>query len=153
MLSNTRDECINQLKAFLSRLRDANLTVNFSKSEFCQARVVFLGHIVGLHLCLPRSNLPTPSNKHELMRFLGMSECYRKFCQKFSFVAEPLTRLLQKHVPFMWLADCHVALLKIKSLLLSVPVLIAPGFAKLFKLKVDTSNLEGCCAAAGGGWY
>ena len=33
--SNTRDQHIDQLKALLSRLRDANLTVNLSKSEFC----------------------------------------------------------------------------------------------------------------------
>ena len=33
--SNTWDQHIDQLKALLSRLQDANLTVNLSKSESC----------------------------------------------------------------------------------------------------------------------
>jgi len=121
------------LKALLSRLRDANLTVNLLNNEFCQARVVFLGHVIGQGEIAPVlakvqaiSTFPAPSNKHELMRFLGMSGYYRNFCPNFSVVTEPLTRLLQKRVPFIWSADCQTVFLKIKSLLLSVPVLMAP---------------------------
>ena len=126
------------------------MTINLPKSEFCQARVVFLGHVVGQGEVAPVmtkvqaiSNFPAPSNKHELMRFLGMSGYYRKFCQTFSVVAEQLTRLLQKREPFIWSADCQAAFLKIKSLLLSVPVLMAPNFGKPFKLMVDASDVGG----------
>ena len=58
-------------------------------------------------------------------------------------MTEPLTRLLQKHVPFIWPADCQATFLKIKSLLLSEPVLMVPDFGKPFKLMVDASNAEG----------
>ena len=78
--SNTLDQHIEQVKEFLSRLREAKLTIILSKSEFCQARVVFLGHVVGQGEVAPVmakvqaiSNFPAPSSKHELMRFLGMS--------------------------------------------------------------------------------
>jgi len=147
---DTWDQHIKQLKAFLSRLHEANLTVNLSKSEFCQARVVFLGHVVGQGEIAPVlakvqavSTFPAPGNRHELMRFLGMSGYYRKFCRNFSVVAEPLTKLLQKRVPFIWSAACQAAFLKIKSLLLSVPVLMAPDFLKPFKLMVDASDVGG----------
>jgi len=109
-----------------------------------------LGHVVGQGKIAPVfakvqaiSNFPTPRNKHKLMRFLGMLGYYRKFCRNFSVVTELLTRLLQKHMPFIWSADCQAAFIKIKSLLLSVPVLIAPDFGKPFKLMVDASDTGG----------
>ena len=124
--------------------------MKLAKNEFCQARVVFLGHVVGQCEVKPVDakvqatvEFLAPSNKHELMRFLGMSGYYKKFCRNFSVVAEPLTRLLQKREPSVWSADCQAAFCKLKSLLLSVPVLMAPDFAKSFKLMVDASDVGG----------
>ena len=48
-------------------------------------------------------------------------------------------KLLQKHVPFMWSADCQAAFRKIK---LPAPVLMAPDFLKPFKLMVDASDVR-----------
>ena len=45
--SATWEDHVQQLRDFFTRLRDAQLTINLVKSEFCQARVVFLGHVVG----------------------------------------------------------------------------------------------------------
>ena len=136
------------LKRFFSRLRDANLTVNLHKSKFCRARVVFLGYIVGQGEVSPVAskvdaivNFPMPENKREVMRFLGMAGYYRKFCYNFSTVAEPLTTLLQKQKEFVWSQKSQHAFEKIKSLLLSAPVLKAPDFAKPFKFQVDTSDI------------
>jgi len=147
MYSNSWEQ---QLKSFLNRVKEAHLTV---KSEFCQARVVFLGHVVGQREVQPVTakvqaivNLPAPINKNELMRYLGMSGYYRKFCHNFSVVAEPLTRLLKKGEPFRWSGECQRLFNKIKSLLLSVAVLAAPNFDKPFKLMVDASDV-GCGAA------
>ena len=139
--SDTWEQHVKQLKAFLCRLRDARLTVNLVKSEFCRARVVFLGHVVGQGEVKPVSikvqaivQFPVPTNKHELMRFLGMSGYYRKFCRNFSVIAEPLTKLLRKYEQFIWSSNCQQAFEKIKFLLVSLPVLIAPNFGKPFKL-------------------
>ena len=136
------------LKKFFDRLQDANLTVNLHKSEFCRARVVFLGHIVGQGEVSPVTskvdaivNFPTPMDKREVMRFLGMAGYYRKFCCNFSTVAAPLTTLLQKRKEFLWSQKCQYAFEKIKSLLLSAPVLKAPDFDKAFKLQVDASDI------------
>ena len=146
--SDNWDQHIRQLRSFLSRVKEAQLTVNLVKSEFCQARVVFLGHVVGQGEVKPVTakvqaivEFPMPTNKHELMRFLGMSGYYRKFCKNFSMVAEPLTRLLKKREVFRWSDYCQSAFDKIKRLLLSVPVLMAPDFAKPFKLMVDASDI------------
>ena len=48
------------------------------------------------------ADFPIPSGKRQLMRFLGMAGYYRKFCNNFSVIAEPLTNLLCKRVKFIW---------------------------------------------------
>ena len=88
--SDMWDLHVKQFKAFFGRLRDAHLTVNLVKSEFCQARVVFLGHVVDQGEVQPVSakvqaivQFPVPTNKHELMRYLGMLGYYSRFCCNF----------------------------------------------------------------------
>ena len=50
-------------------------------------------------------NFPVPSNKKELMRFLGMAGYYR-FCKNFSVIVKPLTDLLYKDIKFKWVDKC-----------------------------------------------
>ena len=124
------------------------MTITLPKSEFSQACVVFLGHVVGHGEVAPVAakveailKFPAPTDKHEVMRFIGMAGYYHKFCCNFSVVAEPLTSLLQKQEKFTWSEECQQAFVKIKSLLLSAPVLKAPDFEKPFKLQVDASDV------------
>ena len=72
------------------------LTINLSKSEFGQAQVTYLGHVVGQGEVKPVSakveaiaNFPRPESKKQLMSFLGMAGYYRRFCPNFAAVAEP----------------------------------------------------------------
>ena len=46
------------------------------------------------------SDFPVPTCKRQLMRFLGTAGYYRKFYDKFSVIAEPLTSLLRKLIRF-----------------------------------------------------
>ena len=73
---------------------------------------------------------PAPTSRKEVMRFLGMLGYYRKFCKNFSTVAAPMTQLLKKDQCFVWTRECQDAFNKIKSLLISAPVLVAPNFSK-----------------------
>ena len=75
------------------------------------------------------------------MRFLGMAGYYRKFCNNFSVIAEPLTNLLGKRVRFIWTDNCQKSFDKLKAILKSAPVLLAPSFNKEFKLAVDASDV------------
>ena len=69
-----------------------------------------------------------------------MAGYYRKFCRNFSVIAEPLTNLLRKGTKFVWNEKCHLAFDKLKAILKSTPVLLAPDFDKCFKLAVDASD-------------
>ena len=86
------------------------------------------------------SDFPVPTCKRQLMRFLGTAGYYRKFCDNFSVIAEPLTNLLSKRTKFIWTNDCQKAFDILKAILKNEPVLLAPNFAKEFKLAVDASD-------------
>jgi hypothetical protein len=148
VFSDTWPEHIKHLSELFDRLVKANLVINLKKSEFAKATVTYLGHVVGQGQILPRQakvqtilNFPPPTNKRELLRFLGMSGFYRKFCSNFSTLVVPLTNLLKKNVKFVWSEACQQAFDKLKALLASEPVLMAPNFHKPFKLAIDASDV------------
>ena len=87
------------------------------------------------------SEFPVPKCKRQLMRFLGMAGYYRKFCKNLSGIAEPLTNLLNKSTKLKWNDKCQDAFDRLKAILNSVPVVLAPDFDKCFKLAVDASDV------------
>ena len=107
--------------------------------------MTYLGHVVGQGQVKPVdfkvkviSDFPRPETRKQLMRFLGMAGYYRKFCQNFSTVAEPLTQLLSKKAKFLWNENW---IEELKAILRSAPVLSAPDFDHQFKLAVDASDV------------
>ena len=70
-----------------------------------------------------------------------MAGYYRKFCDNFSVIAEPLTNLLSKQTKFIWTNDYQKAFDILKAILKNEPVLLAPNFAKELKLAVDASDI------------
>ena len=146
--SDTWEEHLRIIREFFKRLSRAMLTINLSKSEFGQAQVTYLGHVVGQGEVKPVSakveaiaKFPQPVSKKQLMRFLGMAGYYRRFCPNFAAVAEPLTQLLSKRVKFIWSERCDKAFDELKAMLQSAPVLAAPDFRSPFKLAVDASDV------------
>ena len=146
--SDSWSDHLQRIMKFFDRLSKAKLTVNLAKTEFCHATVTFLGHLVGQGQVKPLeakvnaiSEFPVPKCKRQLMRFLGMAGYYRKFCKNFSGIAEPLTNLLKKSTKFKWNDKCQDAFDRLKAILKSAPVLLAPDFDKCFKLAVDASDV------------
>ena len=135
---------VTSLRKVFDRLRQADLTVHLSKSEFGKAEVTYLGHTIRYGRISPIDikirdilNIPVPQNIRSLRRFLEMAGYYRKFCKTFSDVALPLTQLLSKKSKFVWTLSFE----QIKSLLCSGPLLKAPDFSQPFSLAVDASNV------------
>ena len=54
-----------------------------------------------------------------------------------------LTNLLAKNVQYVWSEETENGFNKIKAILISEPVLLAPDFQKQFKLAIDASDI-GC---------
>ncbi|XP_063868212.1 uncharacterized protein LOC135104613 [Scylla paramamosain] len=137
---------VQLLEEVFRRLDDANLTVNLAKSNFVQADVEYLGVRVGRGEVRTVEakvkdvvNLPPPTNRKEILRFLGASGYYRRFCKNFSDVAMPLTKLLNKS-KFCWDKHCEEAFVEIKEMLVSAPVLRMPNYEKPFVMYLDASQ-------------
>lgn len=148
IFSDNWEDHLQRIHAFFTRMAQANLTINLVKSEFAQAHVMFLGHIVGQGQVKPVmakveaiNDFPVPTSKKELMRFLGMAGYYRRFCKNFSDVVSPLTNLLAKKAKYVWSEKCQVGFDRIKSILMTSPILTAPNFDAEFKLAVDASDM------------
>ena len=134
---------VDRICALFHRLSEANLSINLSKCEFGQARVTYLGHVVGQGEVKPVTAkiesiiaLPPPKGKRELMSFI-----FRKFCRNFSDTIAPLTDMLRKSVKFKWSDKCQQAFDNTKALLTNAPVLAAPDFNSPFYLATDASDI------------
>ena len=91
------------------------------KSESCLAKAIFSDHVVGLGQVAPVTSkieairrFPIPSDKIDLIRYLGMAGYCCKFCPNFSTVTEPLTALLRKG-EFIWSNACQQSFEKITT--------------------------------------
>jgi len=51
---------------------------------------------------LQKLHQPEIKNVTQLRRFLGMTNCYRKFIAQFAQITKPLTQLLQKDTQWSW---------------------------------------------------
>ena len=136
------------LRNLLVRLYLYHLTVNLPKSEFGEASVIYLGHVIGHGKVAPIEakvqaihDVLLPTTKKALMRFMGMAGDYQKFCRNFSQFVQPLTNMLRKSVAFTWSLEVQNAFDQVKSMLISSPVLFAPHFIKPLRLCVDASDV------------
>ena len=136
------------VQELLTRFADVKLTLNLFKSEFGHTEVVFLGCAVGNGQVKPLNakiqsivKHPVPKTKKELMRFLDgvlSSILSIEYCL---VITARLTNLLRKDQDYIWSRKCQDVSVKVKSLLLSNPVLMDPDFQKQFILMVDASDL------------
>lgn len=80
-----------------------------------------------------------PTKKKMLLRFLGVLPLQRKFLSELATLAEPLTRLTKKNMPYVWTEEQESSFLRCKILIPSAPMLFKPDFALPFNVHCDAS--------------
>ena len=145
--SKTFDEHVKHLAIVFQVLREAQLKLNKEKCHFFLHSITFLGHEISWQGIQPDEeklikvkNFPQPTNLRTLRGFLGLASYYRKFVKNFSKRAKPLTKLLQKDIPFIWENDQQKAFEWLKTQLITAPILQHPDFNKPFYLHTDASG-------------
>jgi hypothetical protein len=64
-----------------------------------------------------------PTNVKQLRSFLCLASYYRRFVEKFSYIAHPLTQLTKRDAPFVWTEEADQAFQLLKTKVASAPVL------------------------------
>ena len=59
--------------------------------------------------------------------------------KNFALLAEPLIALTRKNAKFKWDADCEMAFVKLRHVLIDYPILAYPDFTQPFVLTTDAS--------------
>lgn len=147
--TETYEQHVDILSRVLDRLRDANLQVNWDKSDFLAARVEYLGYIVdsdGTRINPAKTSAivdyPRPHNVKQLRRILGMIAWFKRFIPNYSKELQPMTKLLKKGQRWTWGPEQDEALQKLKEILTSPPVLARPDWELgEFRIETDASIL------------
>ncbi|ROT80375.1 hypothetical protein C7M84_000871 [Penaeus vannamei] len=85
-------------------------------------------------------DFPTPKNRREVRRFLGLTGYYRRFIEKYAQKAQPLTKLTSEKQPFIWGSEQEEAFEVLKRSLLKEPVLRSPDFSRTWYISTDASK-------------
>ncbi|GBG91744.1 hypothetical protein CBR_g53558 [Chara braunii] len=142
--SSTYEGHVQHIEWALHALRDAGFKVALEKCQFFLTAISFLGHVVtdkGLQPELQKvavvRDAPVPTTITQVHAFLGLASYYRRFIKGFAVIAGPLTNLLRKDQSLIWTPECDQAFSKLKTALISAPVLIRPDPEKPFVLITD----------------
>ncbi|XP_070009636.1 uncharacterized protein [Nicotiana sylvestris] len=74
-----------------------------------------------------------PTKVIELRSFLGLVNYYHQFNSGYLANVAPLTELLKKNKPWVWMEHCQKAFEGLKAAIIEEPVLALPEFAKTFE--------------------
>ncbi|KAK8769473.1 hypothetical protein V5799_014060 [Amblyomma americanum] len=149
IFSASWSEHMAHLRAVLTRLREADLTVKAPKCQLAQAEVVYLGHVIGQGRRRPSEikvaavrDFPQPRTKTDIRSFLGVAGYYQRYIPRYSDIAAPLTDALRKTEPqtVAWSETKERAFSALKSALTSQPVLRSPDYTKGFVVQCDASE-------------
>lgn len=128
--SVTIDEMFEKLQRIFEILREAKLTLKLEKCEFIKESITYLGHELTFHGISPGeikvaaiNNFATPACVTDVRKFLGLSGYFRKFVPGFALISEPLRKLLRQNQDFVWGEEQNNAFLKLKTALVSKPVM------------------------------
>jgi hypothetical protein len=128
--SKNREEHEEHLRLVLQVLREHQLYAKFSKCDFFQKQIHYLGHViseegVAVDPDKIRSIMewPTPKDISDIRSFMGLAGYYRRFIKGFSNIGCPITSLQKKGDEFMWTQECEERFQSLKYLLTHALVL------------------------------
>ena len=147
IFSKTLEEHRLHVRHVLEKLRKHKLYINKEKCTFFKQKIAWLGYIIsaeGLEVDKEKISTildwPTPKNANDILSFLGFTGYYRKFIEKYSHIAAPMTELLKKNVPFLWTSSQQEAFETLKNKLTTAPILQLPSPDYPFPMYTDASD-------------
>lgn len=149
IFSDSWTDHLKHLEAVLTSIKKANLTIRPDKTQLCRSTVTYLSYEIGSGKLRPADakvrvvlNYPRPTTKKEVKQFLGFTNYYSRYVEKYADIASPLTDLLKKSEPdrVTWTSETEEAFRTLCSKLAASPVVSAPDFSKPFIIVTDASD-------------
>ncbi len=135
-------------KKMFAMLQAANFKAGATKVSLGLEELSFLGFLLQKGQIKPDPEkiaaihrLQPPHTRSELRAFLGLTGYYREFVQGYSYIAKPLTQLLQEDVAWEWTTKCQAAFDRLKHVLTTPPVLSPPDPHRPYYLHTDYSHV------------
>ena len=135
------------LTQVIERATSYNLKLNLQKCKIRQPQVSYVGLVLTAEGLKPDPakiaairDKPTPQNREDIKRFLGMVTYLGKFVQNLSDVSAPLRNLLKEETEFQWLTTPELAFTKLKELCTKPPVLGYFDASKPVEIHSDASQ-------------
>lgn len=146
--SSSVNEHKNLLIRVLHCIATNGLELQLSKCKFLYEELEYLGYIVSAEGIRPGRKkvddilkYPVPTTVQSVHSFVSLCSFFRRFVPRFSQLARPLYRLLQKDVPFVMDSNCLAAFENLKDILTSEPVLGIYNPANETELHTDASKI------------
>lgn len=143
----TRREHDERLGRLLDRARQINLKFNKDKCRIGLEKVTYLGHIFDANGMRPDDNkvraikeMPPPTDRKGVERFLGAVNYLSKFIPNYSQMATPLTNLLKKQNSWRWEHGEQKAFGELKEAVGGAGVLALYDVSAPARLSVDASR-------------
>jgi len=149
---------LDKIESIFSRLSEAGLKVNASKSHFACDELEYLGYLINKSGVKPTMKkvqailgIETPQTRKQLRSFVGMVNYYRDMWPQRSHLLAPLTALTSSKIPFKWNESCQESFEKLKMLIAKQTLLTYPDFNKPFEVHTDASKVQlGACISQEG---
>lgn len=145
--SNSMDDHINHIKFTLKQLAQYGMTINIEKSVLLKKEIPFLGHILSTTgIKKDPSKIEAielfqkPKNIKQLRSFLGLTNFYSKYADKYRDTCRPLYQLEKKDVKWKWGEEEQIAFDNVKVLLSREVELTHPNYNQEFYLQTDASD-------------
>ena len=123
-------EHAGHLRKVLGKLREHRLYAKASKREFVKSSIEFLGQqITSSGMTATEAKLRAvrdwarPGNVYDVRSFLGFANYYRRFVQNYAQMANSLTELTKKDIPWQWGPYQRKAFEDLKDALCLAPIL------------------------------
>ena len=136
-----------KLRAVLDKSREVGLKFNPHKVKLRVPEVNYVGHIFSSEGLKPDpekiraiNQMPPPTDKEGVLRFLGTINYLDKFIEHKSDLQGPISQLTQKDAAFVWEKPQQEAFDRLKSVITTAPVLAYFHNSKETVLNVDASS-------------
>ena len=158
IFSKSSEEHLAHVELVLAALAAAELYCSPAKCVFFATIITFVGHVftegtisVDTTKTEAVATWATPTCAADVRRFVGFTNFFRRFVDKFAEMAAPLNDLLKCNVPWAWGAVHEKAFAALKMALVSPPTLVLPDWDLPFTVTSDASETATSAVLTQGG--